>query len=107
MTITRITARPRGPLLVEGEIELVDLDGQPIDVAGRKRLLLCRCGASSTKPLCDGAHNRIGFEAPSISDTDGPADPDVTSGMADDARATRDLSAKPGPSRDGVRVAKR
>lgn len=107
MTIPRITARPRGPLLVEGEIELVDLEGRPIDVAGRKRLLLCRCGASATKPLCDGAHNRIGFEAPSISDTDEPADPDATSGMADEARGSPALSAKPTPSRDGVRVAKR
>jgi len=107
VTITRITARPRGPLLVEGEIELVDLDGKPIDVAGRKRLLLCRCGASSTKPLCDGAHNRIAFESPSIPDTDEPADPDATSGMADDTRGSLALSAKPAPSRDGVRVAER
>lgn len=62
MTCTRITAKPRGPLVVEGDIELIDLDGNPVDVAGRKRLLLCRCGASQTKPLCDGSHNRTGFE---------------------------------------------
>lgn len=27
-------------------------------------LYLCRCGQSSRKPFCDGAHNRAGFEAP-------------------------------------------
>jgi CDGSH-type Zn-finger protein len=48
--------------VVEGEVELFDLEGNRIDVAGRKRILLCRCGASKTKPLCDGCHNRNGFE---------------------------------------------
>lgn len=62
MTCAKIAARPRGPLVVEGEIELYDLEGNRIDVGERKRILLCRCGASKTKPLCDGCHNRIGFE---------------------------------------------
>jgi len=64
----RMCARPRGPLAVElGEgdvVELVGMDGQALDVSGRRKLLLCRCGASGSRPLCDGAHNRIGFEAP-------------------------------------------
>ena len=56
--------RPRGPLIVEGDFELFDVDGKPIDVSGRARVALCRCGASSQRPLCDGSHNRTTFEAP-------------------------------------------
>ncbi len=63
MTRARIVARRRGPLVVEGEIDLLDLEGKPVDVGDRKRILLCRCGASKTKPLCDGCHNRNGFES--------------------------------------------
>ncbi len=64
MSVVRITPRARGPLVVEGSIELFDLDGHRIDLAGRTKVALCRCGQSSTRPLCDGSHNRVAFEAP-------------------------------------------
>lgn len=61
----RIRCRSRGPLVVEGDLgllELTGLDGSPIDLTGRSRVLLCRCGASASRPLCDGSHNRVPFE---------------------------------------------
>ncbi len=59
----KITARPNGPYLVEGECELYDPTGARVDTTGRARIALCRCGASVTKPFCDGTHSRIGFAA--------------------------------------------
>jgi len=60
----KITATKDGPLKVEGAsaLELVDHDGSPIDLAGRETVFLCRCGGSTSKPLCDGTHSKIGFE---------------------------------------------
>jgi len=60
----RIKVRAGGPLAVEGPIDLVDAEGNPIDVGDRKVVMLCRCGASKCRPLCDGSHYRIGFESP-------------------------------------------
>jgi CDGSH-type Zn-finger protein len=60
---TKITCRPNGPYLVEGEIELYDTNGQRIDTSGRPKVALCRCGGSTTKPFCDGTHSKIGFQA--------------------------------------------
>lgn len=58
-----ITVRPNGPLRVEGPIKLVNTDGAEIDLTGRPAISLCRCGASSKKPFCDGTHAKIGFQA--------------------------------------------
>jgi CDGSH-type Zn-finger protein len=59
----RITPYPNGPYLVRGTVEITDVDGEVIG-ARRKTIALCRCGASQTKPFCDGTHKAIGFEAP-------------------------------------------
>ena len=71
MTI-RISTRPRGPLVLQfdgpTEIEICRADGSPVDVSHMTKIRLCRCGASANKPLCDGAHDRIGFEAPEPAD---------------------------------------
>jgi CDGSH-type Zn-finger protein len=60
---TRITVNRNGSLRVEGEFELLDAEGKPFGLAGRERVSLCRCGASATKPFCDGAHKTCGFES--------------------------------------------
>jgi CDGSH-type Zn-finger protein len=49
-----------GPLWVRGGIPVVGADGVTYEV--RNRQALCRCGASSNKPFCDGSHASIGFK---------------------------------------------
>ena len=56
-----IAVTPDGPLWVTGNATIERADGQPLEV--RNRVALCRCGASKSKPLCDGAHTEIGFKA--------------------------------------------
>jgi 3-phenylpropionate/trans-cinnamate dioxygenase ferredoxin subunit len=62
--MAEVTIRPtkNGPLIVEGPVDLFDTDGNKIMV-DKPRLALCRCGASSNKPFCDGTHSVIGFQA--------------------------------------------
>ena len=48
-----------GPIWVRGGIPVVSADGRAYEV--RNRVTLCRCGASSNKPFCDGAHASIRF----------------------------------------------
>ena len=62
MADVEITIRTNGPYLVSGPISLQDADGNPVDVAGRERIALCRCGGSVKKPFCDGTHSKIGFD---------------------------------------------
>lgn len=50
---------PDGPLFVTGRIGIERSDGEPLET--RNRVTLCRCGASSNKPLCDGSHASVGF----------------------------------------------
>jgi CDGSH-type Zn-finger protein len=58
-----IKAVDSGPYQVKGPVRLVDHDGKAFDVPSRRSVLLCRCGNSATKPLCDGAHTPTGFQA--------------------------------------------
>jgi CDGSH-type Zn-finger protein len=60
----RITPYRDGPYLIRGDFEIVTPGGAVIDPR-RKTIALCRCGASRTKPFCDGTHKRIGFNAAS------------------------------------------
>jgi CDGSH-type Zn-finger protein len=46
-------------LWVTGGIPVQRADGQPWEV--RNRVMLCRCGRSGNKPLCDGTHRSVGF----------------------------------------------
>jgi CDGSH-type Zn-finger protein len=59
----KISIRPNGPYLVEGDVEVLDVNGDKVDTSSRPKIALCRCGASVTKPFCDGTHSKIGFQA--------------------------------------------
>lgn len=63
MSDVTITIKQTGPYVIEGEINLVDYLGRPVPTTPGKRISLCRCGASTTKPFCDGTHSKIGFLA--------------------------------------------
>jgi len=58
-----ILARHNGPFVVEGPFRLIDADGNEFPVVAGKKVSLCRCGASTRKPFCDGTHSKIGFDA--------------------------------------------
>ena len=54
--VNTVRVRENGPLAFHGELL----------IAGNEasfRATLCRCGASSSKPFCDGAHSGAGFKA--------------------------------------------
>jgi CDGSH-type Zn-finger protein/uncharacterized Fe-S cluster protein YjdI len=50
-----------GPLQVRGNLEITSGTGRV--VARLAQAKLCRCGASNTKPFCDGSHVRVGFKS--------------------------------------------
>lgn len=63
-----IKVRKDGPYAIDvttGDFVLVDHDGNPIPLPelkpGKTAITLCRCGASTKKPFCDGTHSKIGF----------------------------------------------
>jgi CDGSH-type Zn-finger protein len=61
--VTTIRLRRNGPYVIDDEdVRVVDWNGAEYQV-DRKPIALCRCGASTKKPFCDGTHSRIGFQA--------------------------------------------
>lgn len=60
---TKISTYKNGPFLVTGgTFRVVDAEGAdfPVD---KETIALCRCGASTGKPFCDGTHSKVGFQA--------------------------------------------
>lgn len=57
----KIIIRDNGSIRVEGEFTITDMNGNVFDLSGRESIGLCRCGASESKPFCDGTHRKIGF----------------------------------------------
>ena len=64
MASTKLTVKSNGSIRVEGDFEIVDMNGKQFGLGGRTAISLCRCGHSSNKPFCDGTHKKIGFDSP-------------------------------------------
>jgi CDGSH-type Zn-finger protein len=60
-----IRCRENGPYVVQGAVKIVDHLGNELipPPGGKAAVALCRCGASKTKPFCDGSHRDCGFQA--------------------------------------------
>ncbi|MEK6616793.1 MAG: CDGSH iron-sulfur domain-containing protein [Bacteroidota bacterium] len=58
-TNVKVTVIANGPLMVEGTITITKTDGTA-EVKEQKSFL-CRCGHSSNRPYCDGAHSKNNF----------------------------------------------
>ena len=54
MSKPTIFRKPQGPIVVIGEINLTDQEGNAIEHG--PRFSLCGCGLSKDMPFCDGAH---------------------------------------------------
>lgn len=57
--VLEITPLPDGPILLKGNFEIQDKNGQTL-FQGEKAAF-CRCGGSMNKPFCDSTHKKIGF----------------------------------------------
>lgn len=61
MEKTKITVMPNGPVMVEGDLSVVKMNGE--NIKDGEKVFLCRCGHSANKPFCDGKHKEAGFSA--------------------------------------------
>ncbi len=61
----KITPLKGGPYLLEG---LAEIEGPQGPIQGKQPMALCRCGASASKPFCDGSHDPAGFSGDKAED---------------------------------------
>ena len=59
-SMVKVEVTANGPYLIKTECLIVHTDGREETKTGT--VALCRCGASTNKPYCDGQHRKIGFE---------------------------------------------
>ena len=63
MAEVTIRALKNGPYEVSGGPTVLDFE-RAVYPLGDDPVYLCRCGRSASKPFCDGAHKKAGFDAP-------------------------------------------
>lgn len=56
----KIKVAENGPILIEVNKAVLYKYGNAEEL-NKKNIALCRCGQSSNKPFCDGAHKSCGF----------------------------------------------
>ena len=64
MADVEIKVRENGPYRIEGDVKMIDADGNEFELPG-KVFALCRCGHSKNKPFCDASHREAEFKAES------------------------------------------
>ena len=55
----QVTVKPKGTIVIEGQVTLRDPDGNEIIPPSPQRpglVKLCGCGKSRSRPFCDGSH---------------------------------------------------
>jgi uncharacterized Fe-S cluster protein YjdI len=57
---TEVKLMENGPMLVSGPVKVIAADGS--SEIKEKTAAFCRCGESSNKPYCDGAHKKADFK---------------------------------------------
>ena len=102
MTAPRIQVETNGPYRVTG-VPLVrmrpvrDENGLPVAwertgvIEHEDVYALCRCGASETKPFCDGSEERVGFDGTEVADRQPTVERRFVTGE-DDLRLSDDTS---------------
>ncbi len=59
-----VKLKRNGPIVIQGPVQLLGPDGNPIPLpAGKPGFALCRCGHSAHMPFCDGTHRECNFQA--------------------------------------------
>jgi CDGSH-type Zn-finger protein len=54
--MTKLTINSNGSVKVDGDFEIIDMQGNQYGLQGRTIVSICRCGMSANKPFCDGSH---------------------------------------------------
>jgi CDGSH-type Zn-finger protein len=63
LAATKVTILNNGSMRIEGDFEIVDQEGKPFGLGGRRIVSLCRCGHTMSSPFCDGSHKRENFSS--------------------------------------------
>jgi len=56
----KVSLKPNGPIIMQGNFTITHSDGKVEEI--EKMAALCRCGSSTKKPFCDGAHITANFK---------------------------------------------